>query len=954
MDGQEAPTSRQTAGRDLANLFDKGVSVGALEECDALAAAILGQLGVRGEINRKTRSVLLEELLSTVVAEARTHAFAQREQLSLADAGNTATFQVAAAGELLRLTDEALFGELKDYRCGQFGFSWDQLLENRNRKNLKTERQLRAALWLGARSDKTAWRRQSDLRAALELAIKVHLDDEERREHFRVLVTEAPEPGNVPDMTVSIGGVPWLNGNAGLADVELRAIADKIGAEEWRRRREEMDYLGEAGPLLSVRWGKGPTQYVDHPANLVGETPGVSMRDSENYRIVDAYLSTQTGRFVILGRGGAGKTVLALQLVLDLLALRNSSSSAAVPVFLNLSKWDASFISLNDWLAGRVVEEFLDKPSFFVRKKKLFALADRLVAGGYILPVLDGFDEITVEQHVDAVRGLNRYGGRFVLTSRSREFYSAVDASHVLRRTAVVELQGLELDVVRDYLERGSRPLPDGTTRWAAIFDGLGESEDLPLLQALKTPLVAAMANSVYGSSNSLDPSELLDTGRFADPNDIAMGLLRRLVDVKYGEPVRSRRVKSRRSYDVTEATNWLGFLATFLHSRRTYEFSLPMLYGAVVGVRWLFSASLLTGSVSFLVFYASFGFLHVALIPIFVNLVVLCGGTSKATAFRDSRFVPVKRVRSRWLTLGFRRDLVQSFGMMLAMAPLMMLPGIIFEPAKFNLLQWKAIVFLVAIVGIIVTVSFNPVVKTGSWFGAYGLPSISKGGILGGLTCLALLSFHAGDAQSQDIFALLFAIVMGAFGACALSVWGSGMGYFVWLAFRSRFALMPSTFLEDACNRGLLRRVGGVYQFRHALLQDCLADGYTEKFIESGRSSRMILRARQSLSRVWCESGKFAEAEAVLCEIYPISAKKFGRNHFFLAAILCELASTRCEAGYFSEALAVGEIFLDPIPGPSQIKFGLPMLGLEGDAKLYIASRMRFEQLIDKATRSS
>ena len=34
---------------------------------------------------------------------------------------------------------------------------------------------------------------------------------------------------------------------------------------------------------------------------------------------------------------------------------------------------------------------------------------------------------------------------------------------------------------------------------------------------------------------------------------------------------------------------------------------------------------------------------------------------------------------------------------------------------------------------------------------------------------------------------------------------------------------LMP--FLEDARERGVLRTVGGVYQFRHATLQDQLAD---------------------------------------------------------------------------------------------------------------------------------
>jgi hypothetical protein len=47
------------------------------------------------------------------------------------------------------------------------------------------------------------------------------------------------------------------------------------------------------------------------------------------------------------------------------------------------------------------------------------------------------------------------------------------------------------------------------------------------------------------------------------------------------------------------------------------------------------------------------------------------------------------------------------------------------------------------------------------------------------------------------------------------------------WLAYRRLLPGDLMAFLEDAHRLGLLRTVGPVYQFRHAELQDHLADTY-------------------------------------------------------------------------------------------------------------------------------
>jgi hypothetical protein len=44
-------------------------------------------------------------------------------------------------------------------------------------------------------------------------------------------------------------------------------------------------------------------------------------------------------------------------------------------------------------------------------------------------------------------------------------------------------------------------------------------------------------------------------------------------------------------------------------------------------------------------------------------------------------------------------------------------------------------------------------------------------------------------------------------------------------LALRGRLPWRAAAFLGDACDLGVLRQIGAVYQFRHERLQDSIAD---------------------------------------------------------------------------------------------------------------------------------
>lgn len=57
-----------------------------------------------------------------------------------------------------------------------------------------------------------------------------------------------------------------------------------------------------------------------------------------------------------------------------------------------------------------------------------------------------------------------------------------------------------------------------------------------------------------------------------------------------------------------------------------------------------------------------------------------------------------------------------------------------------------------------------------------------------------------------------------------------------LWLPLRGRLPWSVTAFLDDACQREVVRRTGAVYQFRHAQLPEHLADGFRKR--HGGRPS--------------------------------------------------------------------------------------------------------------------
>jgi hypothetical protein len=128
-------------------------------------------------------------------------------------------------------------------------------------------------------------------------------------------------------------------------------------------------------------------------------------REGTLSEVAGYYRRLDRGRLVVLGEPGAGKTVLAIQLALDLAAAVLAVADGTrplprVPVRLSLPAFDPGddvdvsaktvSVRLDDWLTRHLVTTF-GLPA---------KVANTLVTDGWILPILDGLDEMDPDDAV--------------------------------------------------------------------------------------------------------------------------------------------------------------------------------------------------------------------------------------------------------------------------------------------------------------------------------------------------------------------------------------------------------------------------------------------------------------------------------------------------------------------------------------------------------------------------
>jgi transcriptional regulator with XRE-family HTH domain len=347
----------------------------------------------------------------------------------------------------------------------------------------------------------------------------------------------------------------------------LAAAADDLAhavGVRWSRE-EELRRIQDPFPL-PVGWQLAPDDVMDHWENIRRVPPGESAEplDLAGHlpEITDIYRRIPSGRLVVLGRAGSGKSVLAVRFVLDLLKTR--PRAGAVPVVFGLGSWNPATTGFRDWLAGQLVR---DHPGLAANSQHGGSnLATLLVEAGRILPVLDGFDELATGLHRAALDALNATTLPLLLTSRPGE-YRSVAGTDALTAAAAVRLTDLTVSDLVNYLPRTTNGCT-GATVWDPVLTELRDHPARPasvnLRAVLTTPLMVGLARAIYGGPAGRDPSELLDTDRFGSQYDLEDHLLGSFIPTVYRD--------QHARWDAELVRSWLGYLARHLDRLDTHD----------------------------------------------------------------------------------------------------------------------------------------------------------------------------------------------------------------------------------------------------------------------------------------------------------------------------------------------------------------------------------------------
>ncbi|KII00248.1 hypothetical protein LP52_02780 [Streptomonospora alba] len=636
---------------------------------------------------------------------------------------------------------------------------------------------------------------------------------------------------------------------------------------------------------MPVRWRlTGSGGLMDHPRNaLPAGTSGFAGSSEDIESLVERFRALPKRRLVVLGGPGTGKTTLAVQLLLGLLASRGPEEP--VPVLLPAAGWDTrEYPDLHSWLAARLEQDY---PALRALGPKT---ARQLAGRGGVLPVLDGLDEVHGPDRTRVITALNRSLGTapLILTSRKGEFAEAVaDADDVLAAAPAIVPERMTGADAADYLEKCLRSA-NRRQAWQPVLEHLRtpppSSAKAPLREITASPLGLWLLRAVYVDARE-DPAPLLDDGRFPAEADLRDHLLDGVIPalvaarrpgVGTGAGAPEPLFLPRREHDPSRIGAWLSYLARVLDrdsdgaaprrrdfawwhlARRTLPGKPPLLtrlaFAAVLTLI-VAVAGFAVGATAFGIWGATafgpagvvgggvVGGLVLAVAGVALNLLgwhEIAQWSKEPPGYADLRLSGRRRSLVRHVGRSGLRAGLASFGVAalvvgfaawgddgsgeglafgVTVAVLAALAGAPAAGIADGFIAWAETPALTGHV-YTPTASFRADRRLNVIRGIPGGCAIGAGlGLISAISLSPVLAAALGVASGY-LFWLRFTFVYGHHHA-----WLSYLVATHHLAWKGRLPRRLMSFLDDAHRLGLLRAVGPTYQFRHAKLQDRLAD---------------------------------------------------------------------------------------------------------------------------------
>ncbi|MGW7513904.1 NACHT domain-containing protein [Streptomyces massasporeus] len=613
-------------------------------------------------------------------------------------------------------------------------------------------------------------------------------------------------------------------------DATVKRLAAVVAAAETRQRAQ---MIGPGAHRIDVTFH----QRTEPANNATGAADHGSLTN-----IVSYYQNLSPARLAITGEPGAGKTLLALDLILGLLTHPGRTDTDRVPVRFSLADWNTDH-PLQEWLAHQLHQQFRDQGI-------TLADATTLVDGYHVLPVLDGLDEMDTDatpagrrRAARVLERLNAYqdptgSAPVVLTCRTTQYEELAILDLRMREATRIQLDPVTSSQATAYLT--ARSTSPG--RWRPVIDTFTTAPGGTLARSLATPWRLNLAATAYEERHPdtltylREPDHLLT---LASPSAVRDHLLARyLPAAAHQHPTHPNR------YRPDQTHHWLAALAA--HLATTASASTASSTDIVLHQLWpmagfrrvrtadtLLAALLTLAFTTLLLSQVSIGFSPRQLFGA-SGAVLLALGTiwqASRTLVPEPQTFQLQRLRSPT----HRRQLARTIAFMLAFG----LAGGLATGLAVGLAFMLALGLAGGLatglaVGLALGLAFGLAIGL-----ALGLTAPLKDapptdprhpvrddlafGLALGLG-LGLAFGLAGHVLGRTLgLMLVLGLAVGlAFGLYQLA--GAGRRYLVFLlCIRGRLPWRLGAFLHWAYDAGLLRISGVAYQFRHRELQDWL-----------------------------------------------------------------------------------------------------------------------------------
>lgn len=363
------------------------------------------------------------------------------------------------------------------------------------------------------------------------------------------------------------------------AGSELDELADRLAeavSQQWIQAATARRLL-QPEPI-AVRWAIPADPVAGSAAAAAASTrfpplPGFAATPQELrvggvQDLHTVYGGLGSGRMLIVGDPGSGKSGAAVLLVLAALRHRNAVGDAdrtkvPVPVLVTPHGWDPRSRPVRDWLVIQLRQTY---EGLFPGRRGA-RKAGQLLDEGRISVVIDGLDEMPEQLRPIALQALSEQAVfRLVVLARTTETAEAAEQA-ILDEAFAIELQRVEPATAADYLTRVQLDPPP--ERWRELTDLLRTDPDSPLARALQNPLTLTLVRDTYRRGDSV--GALLDLGAARgniSTEDVEDHLLDRVLPQAYTP--RPGREPPR--YPLTTAQRALGVIATRMNQDQTRD----------------------------------------------------------------------------------------------------------------------------------------------------------------------------------------------------------------------------------------------------------------------------------------------------------------------------------------------------------------------------------------------